>query len=71
MSRSPRFTYAHAVHHVTLRCNNREFLFAEPSFQLFLDVLQEARGLFPLSPYNRISTEWGTLVLKQLDKGEE
>jgi len=52
MSRPPRFSYAHALHHVTLRCNNREFLFADPSFQLFLDVLQEARGLFPLSLYN-------------------
>jgi len=52
MSRPPRFSYAHALHHVTLRCNNREFLFAEPSFLLFVDVLQEARALFPLSLYN-------------------
>ncbi len=35
MPRPPRFSYAHAVHHVTLRCNNREFLFAEPTFALF------------------------------------
>ncbi len=52
MSRRPRYTYAHALHHVTLRCNNREFLFSEPSMELFLDVLQEARGKFPLALYN-------------------
>ena len=27
MSRPSRFTYPGALHHVTLRCNNREFLF--------------------------------------------
>ena len=52
MSRQPRFTYAHAVHHATLRCNNREFLFAVPSFELFLDILQQARRRFPLALYN-------------------
>ena len=36
MPRPPRFSYAHAVHHVTLRCNNREFLFSEPAFELFI-----------------------------------
>jgi len=52
MSRPPRFSYAHAVHHVTLRCNNKEFLFTVPSFALFLDVLQKAREKFPLALYN-------------------
>lgn len=52
MSRPPRFTYAHAVHHVTLRCNNKEFLFSVPSFSLFFDVLQKARQKFPLTLYN-------------------
>jgi len=52
MPRPPRFTYAHAVHHVTLRCNNKEFLFSVPSFTLFLDVLQKARKKFPLALYN-------------------
>ena len=52
MSTPPRFSYAHAVHHVTLRCNNREFLFDTDSFELFVATLQEARGRFPLSLYN-------------------
>ncbi len=52
MSRPPRFSYAHAAHHVTLRCNNREFLFAVPSFELFLDILQQARREFPIALYN-------------------
>ncbi|MFH1732055.1 MAG: transposase [Planctomycetota bacterium] len=52
MSRPPRFSYARAVHHVTLRCNNREFLFSVPSFELYLDILQKARARFPLRLYN-------------------
>ena len=52
MPRPPRFTYAHAVHHVTLRCNNREFLFSDPAFEAFVDLLQQARGRFPLSLYS-------------------
>jgi len=52
MSRPPRFTYAHAVHHVTLRCNNREFLFTVPSFELFLEIVQQARTKFPIALYN-------------------
>ena len=52
MSRRPRFSYAHAVHHVTLRCNNREFLFTVPSFELFLNILQRAREKFPIALYN-------------------
>ena len=52
MSRPPRFTYAGALHHVTLRCNNREFLFTAPSFERFLDVLQRARAKFPVALYH-------------------
>ena len=52
MSRPPRLSYAHALHHVTLRCNNREFLFSPPSFDLFLTVLHEARTTFPITLYN-------------------
>ena len=52
MPRPLRFSYAHAVHHVTMRCNNREFLFSVPSFELYLDILQEARARFPLRLYN-------------------
>ena len=48
MSRAPRFSYAHALHHVTLRCNNREFLFAEPSFELCCNTVAECRAKFPL-----------------------
>ena len=48
MPRPPRFTYPRAVHHVTLRCNNREFLFAEPWFARFIELLQEARTSFPI-----------------------
>lgn len=42
MGRSLRFTYAGALHHVTMRCNNKEFLFEPVSLQLFLDLLIEA-----------------------------
>jgi len=52
MPRPPRFSYAHAVHHVTLRCNNREFLFTAPAFDTFAALLQEARGRFPLALYS-------------------
>jgi len=52
MSRPPRFSYTGALHHVTLRCNNREFLFTEPSLQLFRQVLQDGREKFDLSLYN-------------------
>ena len=52
MSRPPRLTYAGALHHVTLRCNNREFLFSEPSFVKFLDVVRRAREKFPIALYD-------------------
>jgi REP element-mobilizing transposase RayT len=52
VSRPPRYSYARAVHHVTLRCNNREFLFSPPSLGLFTHILQEARARFLLRLYN-------------------
>lgn len=52
MGRAQRFTYAGALHHVTMRCNNKEFLFDEHSFQLFLDMLLEARDKFEVRLYN-------------------
>ena len=52
MSRPPRFSYPGALHHVTLRCNNREFLFADSSFELFRQILQEGRAKFHLALYD-------------------
>lgn len=52
MSTPLRLSYENALHHVTLRCNNREFLFTESSFALFHDILQEARRKFHLALYN-------------------
>jgi len=52
MSRPPRLTYPGAVHHVTLRCNNREFLFEPSSLQLFEGLLRGAREKLPLLLYN-------------------
>jgi putative transposase len=70
MSRPPRFSYPHAVHHVTLRCNNREFLFEEPSFELFLQVIQQARRKFPLSLYNYCLMTNHVHLLFQAGKGD-
>jgi len=52
VARPPRFSYAHAVHHVTLRCNNREFLFTDRAFEAFAALLQEARTRFPFALYS-------------------
>ena len=53
MPRAKRFTYAGAIHHVTLRCNNKEFLFDDESWRMFMDLLAEARHRFevPLRDY--------------------
>ena len=42
MGRPLRLTYQGALHHVTLRCNNKEFLFDEESWRMFMDLLAEA-----------------------------
>ena len=52
MSTPLRFSYENAHHHVTLRCNNREFLFTDSSFELFRSIFQEARHKFHLAIYN-------------------
>ena len=51
MSRLPRFSYEGATHHVTMRCNNKEFLFDEHSQQLFLEVLRESCLILGVSIY--------------------
>ena len=52
MGRTARFSYPRALHHVTMRCNNKEFLFEERSFRLFLDTLLESRDKFAVDLYN-------------------
>jgi len=37
---------------VTLRCNNREFLFEEPWFTQFIRLVQDARAKFPIRLYH-------------------
>jgi len=48
MARPCCFSYPRAVRHVTLRCDNREFLFTEPRFARFGALLQKARKRFPI-----------------------
>ena len=52
MSRPRRMTYRGAMHHVTMRCNNKEFLFEEKSFRLFLDLLRETCQMYDVPLYN-------------------
>ncbi|NQT18643.1 MAG: transposase [Planctomycetes bacterium] len=52
MGRTRRLTYPGALHHVTMRCNNKEFLFEEQSLGFFLDVLRETCEKYDLSLYN-------------------
>jgi len=47
MARACRFSYQRAARHVTLRCDNRECLLAEPRFVRFGALLQKARERFP------------------------
>lgn len=51
MTRLPRFSYAGAIHHVTMRCNNKEFLFDEQSQRLFLEVLKESSLIIEVDVY--------------------
>ena len=45
--RPPRICFAGGVYHVTVRCNNREFLFKdEQDFQMFVKILLIAKGLY-------------------------
>jgi len=52
MGRSPRLTYRGALHHVTMRCNNKEFLFDEQSFRLFLDLLAKTASKYKVPVHN-------------------
>ncbi|MFW6157896.1 MAG: REP-associated tyrosine transposase [Planctomycetota bacterium] len=52
MGRPPRLTYAGAMHHVTMRCNNKEFLFDEESQTMYLHLLHETCDRFELPLYN-------------------
>lgn len=53
MGRPPRMTFRGALHHVTMRCNNKEFLFDDISRANFLDVIVESCKKFnvPLHDY--------------------
>lgn len=52
MGRSPRLTYRGALHHVTMRCNNKEFLFDEQAFRLFLELLSETSRQYAVPLHN-------------------
>ena len=52
MGRPLRLTYPRALHHVTMRCNNKEFLFDEYSQQLFLDLLRETCEKYAVPLYS-------------------
>jgi len=52
MGRSRRLTYRGALHHVTMRCNNKEFLFEEKTFRLFLELLRETCEQYGVPLYN-------------------
>jgi REP-associated tyrosine transposase len=52
MPRPRRFSYPRAVHHVTLRCNNKEFLFDADSQRLFLNYVQRTRDRFQIRLHN-------------------
>ena len=52
MGRKRRLTYARALHHVTMRCNNKEFLFEEESLAFFLEVLRETCEKYGVPLYN-------------------
>lgn len=52
MGRPLRLTYRGAMHHVTMRCNNKEFLFDRDSQRLFVDLLRETCERFNSRLYN-------------------
>jgi len=47
-----RFSYPGAVHHVTMRCNNKEFLLDELLLRVFLELLQECSDKFSVPLYH-------------------
>jgi putative transposase len=55
MPRAPRYQDAGYVHHVICRGNDRQILFKSPKdFRVYLDLLKEARRLYPLHVYNYV-----------------
>jgi len=52
MGRSRRFSYQGALHHVTMRCNNKEFLFENESKLLFMDQLAKSCSLHDIALFN-------------------
>jgi len=52
MGRLQRLTFDGALHHVTMRCNNKEFLFEPKSMALFLEVTSETCLAFGVLLYN-------------------
>ena len=52
MGRIQRLTYPGALHHVTMRCNNKEFLFDADSMRLFLELLCYCCQKFQVPLYN-------------------
>ncbi|HUU70714.1 MAG TPA: transposase [Planctomycetota bacterium] len=51
MTRYARFSFDGALHHVTMRCNNKEFLFDTDSFGLFISLLGEISRMYGLPLY--------------------
>jgi putative transposase len=50
--RHPRISFIGGIYHVTIRCNNKEFLFqTEEDFQLFLQILFQAKQKYGIQVY--------------------
>ena len=70
MPRSLRLTYPGAMQHVTMRCNNKEFLFEPESLRLFIALLYECCDRFRVPLYNYcLMTNHVHLLFKVLDDG--
>ena len=52
MTRYRRLSCKGALHHTTMRCNNKEFLFEEPSLRLFLYILKETCVIYDVALYD-------------------
>ena len=70
MPRAPRLTCARAVRHATLRCNHREFLFAEPWLTRFVEGVQEARRRFPLRLFHYCVMTYHVRLLFQVGRAD-
>jgi len=55
MPRAPRYQQAGLLHHVVCRGNDKQVIFKSPKdYITYLDLLEEARKLFPLKVYNYV-----------------